>query len=159
MPIRMSIHVSIHVPIRVPIHMCIHISTRMCRHMCCQVLIPLDPNNVDFAALYDALAANAIGGAILDVWPERTVIFFIFNFSAHAATPRTQSNREGGTRKISARRIFRHLQIDTGSRRSPSACSKIFRKKDARSDGCWGFKLDCGPPFGKSTQPYAGVFF
>ena len=56
------------------------------------VLIPLDPTNVDFDALYDALEGNAIGGAILDVWP----------------------------------------------------------------DGCWGFKLECGPPFGPGTRPYAG---
>ena len=31
------------------------------------VLIPLDPNNVDFNALYDVLKAEEIGGAILDV--------------------------------------------------------------------------------------------
>ena len=29
------------------------------------------------------------------------------------------------------RRIFRHLQIGTGPRRSPSACSDILGKKDA----------------------------
>ena len=22
--------------------------------------------------------------------------------------------------------------------------------------GCWGFKLECGPPFGPATAPYAG---
>lgn len=56
------------------------------------VLIPLDPNNVEWDALYDALFGNLIGGAILDVWP----------------------------------------------------------------DGCWGFKLDCGPPYGATTEPYSG---
>jgi hypothetical protein len=33
------------------------------------VLIPLDPSNVDFGALYEALDDQKIGGAILDVWP------------------------------------------------------------------------------------------
>ncbi len=34
------------------------------------VLIPLDPTNIDFDALYDTLESGKIGGAILDVWPD-----------------------------------------------------------------------------------------
>ena len=36
---------------------------------------------------------------------------------------------EGGVRKVSVRRVFRYLQIGTGPRRSPSACSEILKKK------------------------------
>ena len=34
------------------------------------VLIPTNPGHVDYAALYDALAARRVGGAFLDVWPS-----------------------------------------------------------------------------------------
>jgi lactate dehydrogenase-like 2-hydroxyacid dehydrogenase len=34
------------------------------------VLIPLARQNVDYGALHDTLAAGAIGGAILDTWPD-----------------------------------------------------------------------------------------
>ena len=39
---------------------------------------------------------------------------------------------EGGIGKVSVRRVRRHLQIDTGPRRSPSACSE---KSETTSDG------------------------
>ena len=38
---------------------------------------------------------------------------------------------EGRVEKVSARRVFRHLQIGTGPRRSPSACSEILKKRRA----------------------------
>ena len=34
--------------------------------------------------------------------------------------------------KVSARHVFRHLQIDRGPRRSPSACAEMMEKKGAR---------------------------
>ena len=34
----------------------------------------------------------------------------------------------GGIGKVSVRRVFRYLGIDTGPRRSPSACSEILKK-------------------------------
>lgn len=37
---------------------------------------------------------------------------------------------EGMVRNVSVRRVFRHLQTETGPRRSPSASSKIPRKKN-----------------------------
>ena len=27
---------------------------------------------------------------------------------------------------------------------------------DTFPDGCWGFKLECGPPFGEATFPFQG---
>ena len=32
------------------------------------MLIPLDPGNINYDDLYDALASNTIGGAIIDTW-------------------------------------------------------------------------------------------
>jgi hypothetical protein len=83
------------------------------------VLIPLDPSNVDFGALYEALDDQKIGGAILDVWP----VYSCYNV-------------------IMLSLLGSVSFFDAGD--TPT------------QDGCWGFKLDCGPPFGKATQPWAG---
>ena len=45
-------------------------------------------------------------------------------------------------RKVSARRVFRYLRIDTGARRWPSACSEMFFFKkgmlrDTHMGGTW----------------------
>ena len=36
---------------------------------------------------------------------------------------------EGGIETVSARRVFRYLQMDAGPRRSPSASSEMVKKK------------------------------
>ena len=55
----------------------------------------------------------------------------IDNFSAHADGKRRRGETEsdGSIGKVSARRVFRHLQIDAGPRRSPSACAEVSIKK------------------------------
>ena len=43
-----------------------------------------------------------------------------------------QIESEGDVGKVSTRRVFRYLQIDTGPRRSPSASSETWPKQRAR---------------------------
>ena len=43
-----------------------------------------------------------------------------------------RSNQEGRIRKVYERRVFSYLQIDTGPRRSPSACSEILKQRVIR---------------------------
>ena len=66
-------------------------------------------------------------------------LFFIYSndFSAHADGERrgAGSNREGSVGKVLVRRIVRYLQIDTGPRRSPSACSEKVNLIIGKSDG------------------------
>ena len=52
----------------------------------------------------------------------RESVYFC-NFSAHADGERRGLSR-GGVRNLSVRRVFRYLQIGTGPRRPPSACSE-----------------------------------
>ena len=49
-------------------------------------------------------------------------------------TPGGLVESEGGVGKVSVRRIFRYLQIDTGPRRSPSACSSRYLAADVVQD-------------------------
>ena len=48
--------------------------------------------------------------------------------------PRARSNRRVSIGRVSMGRVLRHLQIDTGPRRSPLACSKTLENK-TRSAG------------------------
>ena len=58
-------------------------------------------------------------------------VYFLTSFSAHADGDRrgARSASEGGVGKASVRRVSRCLQIDTGPRPSPSACSRGIEKK------------------------------
>ena len=60
---------------------------------------------------------------------------FLRNLSARAEGGRrgATSNSEGGIGKLSVRRVFKCPQIDTGPRRSPSACSEILKKRTAKT--------------------------
>ena len=62
--------------------------------------------------------------APLPVHPAAGRRAFFFSQPCRGAT----SNSDGGIGKLSVRRIFRCPQIDTGPRRSPSACSEILKK-------------------------------
>ena len=55
----------------------------------------------------------------------------LFLASFGACRRQGQIGSDGGAGKVSARRVFRHLQIGTWPRRSPSACSEMFIKKTA----------------------------
>ena len=72
---------------------------------------------------------------------------FLDEFSAHADGERRggETESEGGIGKFSARRVFRHLQIDTGPRPSPSACSEILGKKTRipLESSCRGRRDEC----------------
>ena len=46
------------------------------------------------------------------------------------AKAEVEIDSEGGVGKVSVTRVFRHLQIDTGPQRSPSAWSEIFFEKN-----------------------------
>ena len=60
--------------------------------------------------------------------PSRSIFRPLFG-ARRRRTPRAGSNRRVGVGKVSVRRIFRHLQRDTGPRRWPSACSEIPREQ------------------------------
>ena len=61
----------------------------------------------------------------------RAPTFFLANFSARADSEHRGRDRIGGYsvgKKVSARRVLRYHQTDTGRRRSPSACSEEILK-------------------------------
>jgi hypothetical protein len=68
-----------------------------------------------------------------------------------------QIESEGSIGKISVRRVFRHLRIGAGPRRSPSACSEILRKKTrARPEYLGALQSDWHqdrPPGGAGREP------
>ena len=64
-------------------------------------------------------------------------LFFWRLFGARRRrTPRGWIGSEGSAGKLSARRVLRYPQIDTGPRRSPSACSETLAKKTDSSLLC-----------------------
>ena len=69
-------------------------------------------------------------------------IFFYFQQLFEACrrqTPRGYIESDGSIGKVSVRRVFKYLQIVTGPRRSPPACSAILkqtRSVEADDNGC-----------------------
>ena len=72
------------------------------------------------------------GGSFCRPKPVRPPFFWRFFFGAcQTVNAEGWIESEAGVQKISVRRVVRHLQIGTGPRRSPSACSEIV--------GSWRF--------------------
>ena len=68
--------------------------------------------------------------------PERRSIFEQFRRTPTASTE-GQIVSERGVGKVSAKRVLRHLRVDTGPRRAPSACAEMSAKsmRSASTDG------------------------
>ena len=111
------------------------------------VLIPLvlDPNNVVWDELYASLEASQIGGAVLDVWPDGAWC------SALSREPGSAQN--GGAIVPFLTCSYFKARLTDVRALVLTRVRTLFLSRCTlhRTAGCWGYKLECGPPFGPSN--------
>ena len=118
-----------------PVHMaaCMHIHTHACMCTHTPIYTRLYTHVYMHMSIHtgDECLPCARGGVGSGV--GRSVDLFSPTFRGMpTANAEGDTGSEGGILKVSARRVLRPLQIGTGPRHSPSACSEMLFKKSAR---------------------------